>query len=404
MKSNTTNVIGAYISWVMDGYDLGAVVITSSILGALFYPKQLELLAASLPIVFTIISRPLGGFIFGYIGDKLGRRASMLITVLGYSLSIGLTAFLPTYLQIGIIASILLSLLRILQGIFIGGDVAGSFTISMESISRRRGILSGIMQSGVLVGFVIVDFLFTLLASIYGKTFFTTYWRIIFLIGIFPALLAVLIRFKMAEPEMWVKVKGKNPLAGLKTIWQPLIVMIGFWMAIYAGPQYLSVLYGTVMHLSPAFYGRILLYMNIIGIPSMLLAGLLSDYVGRKTIGIIGSIIGIIGGALLYFHLPSTYLLVDYTVAFGFLVNLASSISPAYLAERFKTFSRATGIGTAYNGAFLVAGWTQLFISLLATQINVFTATFIVFSLGWIIAIIGLAMGPETNKVNLETL
>lgn len=206
MRNNTTNVIGAYISWVMDGYDLGAVVITSSILGQLFYPKQLALLAATLPIIFTIISRPLGGFLFGYIGDKLGRRASMLITVLGYSLSIGLTAFLPTYLQIGILASILLSVLRILQGIFIGGDVAGSFTISMESVVKRRGILSGLMQAGVLVGFVIVDSLFTYLASIYGKAFFTTYWRIIFGIGMIPALLAVLIRFKMSEPEMWLKV------------------------------------------------------------------------------------------------------------------------------------------------------------------------------------------------------
>ncbi|WP_062514602.1 MFS transporter [Sulfolobus acidocaldarius] len=404
MRNNTTNVIGAYISWVMDGYDLGAVVITSSILGQLFYPKQLALLAATLPIIFTIISRPLGGFLFGYIGDKLGRRASMLITVLGYSLSIGLTAFLPTYLQIGILASILLSVLRILQGIFIGGDVAGRFTISMESVVKRRGILSGLMQAGVLVGFVIVDSLFTYLASIYGKAFFTTYWRIIFGIGMIPALLAVLIRFKMSEPEMWLKVKGKNPLSGIMDVWQPLIVMIGFWMAIYAGPQFLPVLYGTVMKLNPAYYGQIILYMNVIGIPAMLLAGFLSDYVGRKLLGIIGSVIGIIGGALLYFHLPSTYLLADYTFLFGFLVNLASSISPAYLAERFKTFSRATGVGTAYNGAFIIAGWTQLIISLLSQSINVFIATFSIFAIGWIIAIVGLALGPETNNVNLEKI
>lgn len=404
MKSNTTNVIGAYISWMMDGYDLGAVVITSSILGAHFFPSQYSILASSLPIIFTIVSRPLGGFVFGYIGDKLGRKTSMLITVLGYSLSIGLTAFLPTYLQIGILASILLSLLRIIQGIFIGGDVAGSFTISMESITKRRGVFSGLMQSGILVGFVLVDLLFTILASIYGRAFFTTYWRLIFLVGMVPALLAVLIRFKMTEPEMWLKVRGKNPLSGLRTIWQPLVVMIGFWMAIYAGPQFLPVLYGTVLKLSPAYYGRILLFMNIIGIISMLLAGFLSDYLGRKFTGIASSLLGIIGGAILYLHLPLTYMLMTYTLLFGFLVNLASSISPAYLAERFKTFSRATGIGTAYNGAFIVAGWTQLFISLLSTHINVFTATLTVFTIGWIIAIIGLMLGPETNKVDLANL
>ncbi|MEM0164604.1 MAG: MFS transporter [Saccharolobus sp.] len=399
---NLSNVIGGYISWVMDGYDLGAVVITSSILGSLFYPN-IKFLGAVLPIVFTVVSRPLGGIVFGYIGDKFGRRYSLLITVLGYSLSIGLTAALPTYFQIGFLAGILFSLLRFLQGIFIGGDVAGSFTIVMESVGQNRGLFSGLMQSGVLVGFVGVDSLFTYLASVTGKEFVTFYWKLIFIIGVIPAVLAVLIRFKMSEPSVWAKVKRNlNPLRGLKDLPKPFIVMVGFWIAIYAGPQLVPTIFGEIMHLPPSYYGILVTYINIIGIPSMILAGIISDRIGRKKMGILGSIIGIIGSIIFYYYLPFKGNLLYLSLLFGFLVNLASSITPAFLAEMFKTYSRATGVGTSYNGAYLIAGWTPLIVSLLSSYISPFTAAALMASIGFLISIIGLALSQETYKMTIE--
>ncbi|MEM4884277.1 MAG: MFS transporter [Saccharolobus sp.] len=399
---NLSNVIGGYISWVMDGYDLNAVVITSSILGSLFYPN-IKFLGAVLPIVFTVVSRPLGGIVFGYIGDKFGRRYSLLITVLGYSLSIGLTAALPTYFQIGLLASILLSLLRFIQGIFIGGDVAGSFTIVMESVGQNRGLFSGLMQSGVLVGFVGVDSLFTYLASVTGKEFVTFYWKLIFIIGVIPAVLAVLIRFKMSEPSVWAKVKRNlNPLRGLKDLPKPFIVMVGFWIAIYAGPQLVPTIFGEIMHLPPSYYGILVTYINIIGIPSMILAGIISDRIGRKKMGILGSIIGIIGSIIFYYYLPFKENLLYLSLLFGFLVNLASSITPAFLAEMFKTYSRATGVGTSYNGAYLIAGWTPLIVSLLSSYISPFTAAALMASIGFLISIIGLALSQETYKMTIE--
>ncbi|WP_338604117.1 MFS transporter [Sulfolobus tengchongensis] len=400
---NWSNVIGGYISWVMDGYDLGAVVITASILGRLFYPG-IGLLGSVLPIVFTVVSRPLGGFVFGYIGDRYGRRTSLLVTVLGYSLSIGLTAILPTYAQIGILAAILLSILRLVQGIFIGGDVSGSFTIVMESIDKYRGIFSGIMQAGVLVGFVGVDSLFTFLAATTKAEFITFYWRLIFAIGVIPAILAVLIRFKMTEPSIWAKLKhSDNPIKGLRELPQPFLVMVGFWLAIYAGPQLVSTIFGQVMKLPPSYYGPLVLYMNLIGIPSMIIAGLLSDYIGRRRMGIVGSIIAAIGAIIFYHYipLPNTNLLYI-TLLFGFLVNLPSAITPAFLSERFKTFARAIGVGTAYNGAYIIAGFAPIFVSILSQYMSAFSAATIISVVGFIIALIGLIAGPETYKLSLE--
>ena len=392
------NYLGSMFSWVMDAYDLGAVVITSTILGKLFYPT-LGLLGAILPIVFTVVFRPIGALIFGAIADWRGRRTSLLITVLGYSLSIGLTAFLPTYYQVGILAPISLSILRAFQGIFIGGDVSGSFTLAMESTPHRRGLFSGLLQSGTLMGFVIVDGLFLYFSSLPYHFIFTHGWRYIFLIGVLPALLAILIRYNMTEPEIYLKAEKKPIITGLKPLYQTIIVMIGFWLMVYAGPQFVPVFLGKVLGLGPQVYGFLAFIMNFIGIPAMVISGFIADYIGRKTIGIVGSILSILAGSMLY--LFSTTSNITYIIlAFGFLINLPSAVTPAYLAERFKTFSRATGVGFSYNGAYIVAGFAQLYIALLSNYMSPHIAALTILTIGAIIAIIGLAIGPETLKVN----
>jgi MFS family permease len=392
-----SNYIGSYISWIMDSYDLGAVVITSTLLEKLFYPT-LGTLGAVLPIVFTVLFRPLGGFIFGYIADKYGRKRTLIFTVLGYSLSIGITSILPTYYQIGILAPILLSLLRILQGIFIGGDVSSSFTTAMESVRKMRGLFGGIMQSGTLVGFVIVDLLFAYFASI--PSLVLNSWRYIFAIGVLPAGLAVFIRSRMTEPKIYVESKKDNPIKGLKPIWQTILVMIGFWMMIYAGPQFAPVFFGEYLHLTQAEIGKYAFYMNLAGIPAMIIAGGISDFLGRKFSGIGYVALATIGAGIFYFSGFSLFTV----MLFGFLINFPSALTPAYLAERFKTFSRATGVGFSYNGAFIAAGFSPLLISLVSTKLPLNTSAFSILTLGSIIAILGLALGPETLKNNDLTM
>lgn len=258
-----------------------------------------------------------------------------------------------------------------------------------------EGLLSGVMQSGTLLGFVIVDLLFTSLAKTPG--FFVTGWRYIFFIGVIPAVLALLIRAKVTEPKIYVEAQKEYPIKGLSPLWQTILVMIGFWVMIYAGPQFIPVYLGQVLHLSPQVYGFLALIMNVVGIPAMVLSGLLSDFVGRKVMGIVGVVVGLLTAS--WFYLAGSPTLLS-MVLFGFGMNLASAISPSYLAERFKTFSRATGVGFSYNGAFIVAGFTQLFISQLSTVTSVSHSAVIVLGLGAIIAGIGLAVGPETLKVS----
>jgi len=394
MAEPKANYLGAYLSWVMDSYDLGAVVITSAVLGKLFFPT-LGILGAALPIVFTVVSRPLGAFLFGYLADLKGRRIALLITVLGYSLSIGLTGLLPTYEEVGIAASVALVALRVIQGIFIGGDVSTSFVLAMESVRSRRGLLSGVMQGGTLVGFVLVDALFTYLAK---TTNIVDTWRYVFFIGALPAALALLIRLRVIEPEVYLKEGRTAPvLSGLRPLWQTLLVMIGFWIMIYSGPQFMAVYLGTYLTLKPEVYGGLILAMNAIGILAMALSGFLSDYIGRKWMAVAGTVVSLMGAWLLY----GSVLEINYSVPlFGFLVNLPSAVTPAYLSERFKTFSRATGVGFSYNGAFLVAGFSQVYISLLSKYLVLPYSAFTVFGMGTLLAVIGLILGPETLRAS----
>ncbi|MEM4076826.1 MAG: MFS transporter, partial [Metallosphaera sp.] len=141
--------------------------------------------------------------------------------------------------------------------------------------------------------------------------------------------------------------------------------------------------------------------MNVIGIPAMIISGFLSDLIGRRTIGLIGVLVGVITATWFYMFGSPT---LSSMIAFGFGMNLASAISPAYLAERFKTFSRATGVGFSYNGAFIVAGFTQLLISQLSAFTSVSQSANVVLGVGAALAFIGLTIGPETlRKSELST-
>jgi MFS family permease len=283
--------------------------------------------------------------------------------------------------------------LRVIQGIFIGGDVSTSFVLAMESVRSRRGLLSGVMQGGTLVGFVLVDALFTYLAK---TTNIVDTWRYVFFIGALPAALALLVRLRVIEPEVYLKEGRTAPvLSGLRPLWQTLLVMIGFWLMIYSGPQFMTIYLGTYLGLKPEVYGGLILAMNAIGILAMALSGFLSDYIGRKWMAIAGTVVSLMGAWLLY----GSVLEINYSVPlFGFLVNLPSAVVPAYLSERFKTFSRATGVGFSYNGAFLVAGFSQVYISLLSNYLILPYSALTVFGMGALLAVIGLILGPETLK------
>ena len=127
-------VVGSFLGWSLDGYDIVLMLLVVPSISQLFFPSEnpiFSILATFATYTVTLIMRPLGGVIFGIYGDKFGRKKAMVITIMGFSIATFSIGLLPTYLTVGIFAPILLILVRLVQGIFAGGEWGSGAVISM---------------------------------------------------------------------------------------------------------------------------------------------------------------------------------------------------------------------------------------------------------------------------------
>src|SRR4249919_3277026 len=200
-EQQKTIVFASWFGWALDGYDLVLMLFVISSVNQLFFPSNnptLSLLATFATYVVALVMRPVGGAIFGNFGDKHGRKKAMIITIMGFSTVTFLTGLLPTWEMAGVIAPILLIILRFVQGLFAGGEWASGSVITMETSPKgMRGLLSGFVQSGYSFGFVIASLAYGFIIAAYpGDSFIEIGWRVMFITGIIPGFIALFIRLK----------------------------------------------------------------------------------------------------------------------------------------------------------------------------------------------------------------
>lgn len=188
------------------------MLLVISSISQVFFPSEdpiLSLLGTYASYSVSLIMRPVEAAIFGIYGDKFGRKKSMIITILGFSIATFVTGLLPTYAMVGVLAPILLILTRLVQGIFTGGEWGSGAVITMESVPKqKRGLLSGFLQSGFSFGFVLAAIAFQMTTIIFtGEAFIEWGWRILFFTGIIPGFIALFIRFRMDESALWLEKK-----------------------------------------------------------------------------------------------------------------------------------------------------------------------------------------------------
>ncbi|MDR0633116.1 MAG: MFS transporter [Holosporales bacterium] len=182
----------------------------------IFFPADSDraLLWTYLVFAFGFFSRPLGGIVLGYIGDKFGRRTSLIISIVMMSIPTFLIGLLPTYSSIGILAPIFLAMIRLFQGIAIGGDFSGSMVYLVEHAPpQKRGFFGCWSDFGSPLGVLLGS---SLLNSCFTPADFEIYgWRLPFLFGIVVALFGVYLRYEMEETESFAgkRTVGKNSLA-----------------------------------------------------------------------------------------------------------------------------------------------------------------------------------------------
>ncbi|HET7284324.1 MAG TPA: MFS transporter [Nitrososphaeraceae archaeon] len=434
-KQQKAIAFGSWFGWALDGYDLVLMLFVISSVNQLFFVSNdptLSLLATFATYIVALIMRPIGGAIFGNFGDKHGRKKAMIITIMGFSTITFLTGLLPTWQTVGILSPILLIILRFAQGLFAGGEWASGSVITMETAPKKmRGLLSGFVQSGYSFGFVIASLVYGFMLVVYpGQAFVEIGWRIMFFTGILPGLVALFIRLKMDESEIWLrkskeqktKAIDKAPLIKVisdkeqrKSFLLALIIMTGLMYAYYTSIGFMPTFLEKYVNINKNEVATIMIFVTVAAMTGTIFTGFISQYIGRmKTLTIFASAAIILAAPLLYglYHTANINEKILYASTAIFVSATAFGPIPAFLSERFPTEIRNTASGFVYNGGLIIGSWSPLIaINLLSHVGSSSTAASysnlvpFVFALniviGSVIIIVGSRLNPDTRNVNL---
>jgi MFS family permease len=368
-RAVVASTVGTTVEW----YDFFLYNTASALVfPALFFPKQAAFTGILLSFGTQFVgfaARPVGAAIFGHYGDRIGRKATLIATLLLMGISTTLIGLLPTYHTIGYAAPVLLTLLRIGQGVGVGGEWGGSVLMSMEWGHRRqRGLMASWPQLGVPLGLVLSTGVVRLLTSWTGTDFNSWGWRIPFLLSIVLVGVGLYVRLRVVEsPEfatvLETRTVARRPLFEVvRTQWGTILssafVRMGEQAPFYLFTSFVLTYGTTQLLLNRNGLLDDLLIAATIGLLTVPLFGYLSDRLGRRRV--YGA--GIVGTALFafpYFGLLNTK--TSGLVLLGIAVSLifhAMQYGPqaALIAERFGTNLRYSGAGLGYQLASVIAG------------------------------------------------
>jgi MHS family proline/betaine transporter-like MFS transporter len=414
--------LGSWLGWSLDGYDLVLMLLVIPSISQLFFPSSdttLSLMAIFATYVITLIMRPFGGAFFGNLGDKYGRKKPMVITILGFSLATFATGFLPTWQMAGIFAPILLIILRFIQGFFAGGEWGSGTVITMETVNKPlRGLLSGFLQSGYNLGFVIASIVYQLVISQYpGNSFLEMGWRIMFFTGIIPGLVATFVRFKMSESATWLQKSRdhkieRSPLKKIfvtekRKFFLALIIMTGLMFSYYTTIGFLPTFLQKYVNLDKPEVAALMIVATVTSLLGQIFTGFVSQYIGRRKTMMLVAIAAItIAIPSIYglYHASAFFERVVYVIVLIMAATTGFGPIPAFLAERFQTSIRNSASGFAYNGGLLVGSWAPLVAVTILSHVGKMAPVFLGINLmiGSIILLIGAKLNPETKDVDLS--
>lgn len=416
---------GAFVGFFVDMYDVYLPVVALTPALIYFQPKNLP--AATVATIFyvvfavTLVGRPIGSFIFGHLGDRIGRRKTTLIAVTGFGVVTLLIAFLPGFEQIGVAALVLLITLRLVDGIFLGGEYTAASPLAMEySPKARRGLYSAIIQAGYPVAYIAIS-LFTALMLFLtpSKGLHSAYvqwgWRVPFVVGALIALGFVLWYRTVPESKSWQEApKTENPVGTLfsdrssrRVLFQVFILMTGFWLSLNTTISTLPiVLTKAKLPTTTVTYG--LLVANLVLVGAYILAGLAGQRFGRRpvlmTLGIL--IVGLSTSAyLLLLQVAPRHDSLVLTMALATVVTSVTvcgwGLMSAYITERFATGIRASGFGIGYSLAVVIPAFYSFAMLGLARFMPYRYTQIPLLALGGLLILVGAALGPETREVDL---
>jgi MFS transporter, MHS family, shikimate and dehydroshikimate transport protein len=380
------SVFGTIIEW----YDfLIYGTAAALVFNKLFFPSHDPLvgtLAALAAYGVGFLGRPLGAIIFGHYGDRIGRKSMLIATMLTMGLATFAVGCLPTYAQIGIWAPMALVVLRILQGIGLGGEWGGAVILVMEHGTRaKRGFYGSLVQTGFPIGLVAASLAFAAVARLPEAEFLSWGWRIPFLASILLVGLGYYVRKKVAESPVFERLKeaqqlSKRPvLEALTNNTRSFLVSAGLKVSENAWVYILTVfivLYATTfLKLPRQMILDAFLYAAVVEFITIPIFGYLSDKVGRRPFYFLGSLFTIAFVFPLFWLIDSkSVAIITATVIVALSLGHGTMFGPqaAYFPELFGARVRYSGASTGFQSAAALAGG---FSPIIATAILGYTGS-----------------------------
>lgn len=398
-------LIGSNLGWLFDGFETYALVLTVGVaMQQLLAPELHPQIPAyaGMVIAITLLGWGVGGMIGGILADYIGRKRMMIIAVLAYSLTSGLSAFSFNWISF--------AFLRFLVGVAVGSEWAtGSSMVAELWPDHARGKGAGLMQCGLGIGFFIASLVWLFISPLGPDA-----WRYMYLIGIVPALLTLWIRRAIPESEVWRKAaarrRAENARFTLVDLFadrslrrQTMLVFLmslastaGFWaISTWVPPFIGGVAAASGLNAArwASYAGLAYTFGAVVGYISL---GFLADRFGRKPVTIVFFVCALLLTPVLFFWTRDPQLLLILACVNAVFSNGQFSWMPAWLPELYPTRMRATALAFAFNGPRFIAFLGPLVAGTMIVQFGGYGQAAMVLALIYIVGIAAAPFLPET--------
>ncbi len=416
-------VRGAFLGWFVDMFDVYLPVIVLAPALAYFFSPDIsdsqKAIFVGMIFATTLLGRPLGAFIFGHFGDRIGRKKTTVVAVSGFGVVTLLMAMMPGYEQLGTTAVWIFIFLRFIDGIFLGGEYTTANPLAMEHSPRaRRGLYSGLIQSGFPLAFVAISLITLVTLQIFpagdlDSPYVQYGWRLPFVLGAVLAFaLAIYYHRSVEESPVWkapakgVSAPGLSLFRGanLKAFAQVFVLMTGFWFMTNAVNAVMPGLLKTEVGLNSSQVTVTLIGVFLILAAGFVAAGIISQAIGRRRFFIISGAACSTLGTLCYYLLinansdqPITVFLLATATALLIVAPIGTIV--AYLTERFRTGVRSSGYGLGYSLAVIIPSFFAFYQVWLGALLPAEYTILVLVVLGGGLLALGAALGPETRDV-----
>ncbi|MDK2825371.1 MFS transporter, MHS family, proline/betaine transporter [Methanolobus vulcani] len=419
LTGKSSSIVSGVVGNIMEWYDFALYGYMVPIISKLFFPGQdaiVSIMATFAVFAVGFIMRPLGGAIFGHLGDLKGRKFTLYLSLIMIGISTSLIGVLPVYANVGLLAPALLVLLRMIQGLSVGGEFSSSVTYLVEEAPNGyRGVFGSIANIGSMVGMLLGSIIATGITSILSEqTLYAWGWRLPFFLSALLAVFGIYYTSKLPESHMYLRNKRHEATLPLKEVMKKgkrelvsgILFSMGYAVLFYLPLVYMPTYLNTVAKIDMSKTLQITTLITFILVFFIPLMAIISDRLIRRKKLLLGAFIIALIVTIPFFSLVMTknYILIfAIELIFGLIIAVPLGIAPSMFVELFPTNFRLTAYSIIYNVGLGIFGGSAPMIStwLIKTSgNNLAPAYYLCFAV--VLAIIGLYLMKDRSREPLR--